>query len=98
MDVALAEAHRVRRELLGGASHAECVEHASGPLLGTILRSNLLALQDIGHRLRVAEVRSLHEEGSSTTDIARLLGISRQRAGILLHDGGLPSRVRPHAS
>ena len=86
MDVALAEAHRVRRELLGGASHAECVEHASGPLLGTIGARTSWPSRTSGTDCALAEVQ-FDEEGSSTTDIARLLGISRQRAGILLHDG-----------
>ncbi len=85
MDVALDEARRLQREELAGASHAACLQQTSGPLIVTVLRSNLLALQEVGHRLRVVEVEALHRDGATTTEIAKLLGISRQRAGALLH-------------
>ncbi len=74
----------LRDEHRRGRSHREALNGAN-PLIGTILRANIQALQEAGHRLRIAEVRTLHREGVTATDIAKLLGISRQRVGALMH-------------
>lgn len=57
------------------------------PLLVDLLRENLEALAVASSRLRRAQVVALYAEGSTTDEIARLFGVTRQRISTLLRDG-----------
>jgi hypothetical protein len=82
---ALTRAGEIREQRSRGLKYTHIVEHAQGPLLVELLTENLLVLHNLGHRLRSAEVRALHGEGLSTTRIAELFGVSRQRVSVLLN-------------
>jgi hypothetical protein len=91
-EAALERAVEMRQQRRSGWTYAEIVERSSEPLLVQQLSRNVLALQVMGHRLRVAEARALQREGLTTRLIAEHFGVSRQRVRVLLQtaleDGG----------
>ena len=84
LELALERTARIRELRRSGMTYSEIVEHSERPLIVEILTTNLLALQQLGHRLRGEEARALHAEGLSVNRIAELFGVSRQRVMALL--------------
>jgi DNA invertase Pin-like site-specific DNA recombinase len=80
------KARAVARQLAGGRPHREAIEAGGRPLLVELLRGNLDRLYRSGSRLRRAEATALRDEGMTTQQIARLLGVSRQRVSRLLRE------------
>jgi hypothetical protein len=86
-EAALERAVEMRQQRRSGWTYTEIVERASTPLLVQQLSNKVLALQAMGHRLRVAEARALRREGLTTRLIAEHFGVSRQRVRVLLQAG-----------
>lgn len=80
----LARIEELRQRRYAGQSMTTIVEQVARPLTLDLLRENLQAIQDCGAGLRRIQVRALAAEGLSHADIARLLGVSRQRISAIL--------------
>lgn len=66
------------------SSFAEVVANEPRPLIITRMTQILDLLADAGAAVRRAEARQLRAEGLSHAEIARLFGVTRQRAAALL--------------
>jgi len=80
----LARIDELRQRRYAGQSMATIVDSVSRPLALDLLRANLQAIQECGAGLRRIQVRELAAEGLSHADIARRLGVSRQRISSIL--------------
>jgi hypothetical protein len=85
-------------ELIGlrrdGCSWLEIVAREEHPLIIETLTRVLHELGNLGARLRREEALAMQREGVTITRIAKLFGISRQRASILLQElAGRPESV-----
>ena len=94
---------RIRGRGAHAASACGCVPwsatgQAPGPYARTVpLRPRLTVIEQIsravrmltqeGNRFRRLEAQALSAEGLTTAPLASMIGVSRQRASALLHDG-----------
>ncbi|MEA3214353.1 MAG: hypothetical protein QOJ19_509 [Acidimicrobiia bacterium] len=85
VDLVDIRARELREGRLHGASYAELLTGASGPLVIEVISEFLDGLFDAGGRLRRAEARALHAEGLSMEKIGLLLRVSRQRVSALIN-------------
>lgn len=94
--IAHARARQLREGRALGASYAELLTAAEGPLVLEVVTDLLEALFVAGSRLRRAEARALYAEGLSMDKISRLLRVSRQRVSALIRAtaGGAPALDR----
>ncbi len=77
----------MRHERASGATYAEILNSARGPLVPEVLTTNLTSVLDASSRLRRAAATALYAEGLSMDKIAQLFGVSRQRVSALLRTG-----------
>lgn len=84
VDLALERAQVLREERSGGATYAEILTSAEGPLVIEVLSELFDGVSDCGSRLRRAEARALYAEGLSMDKVSRLLRVSRQRVSALI--------------
>jgi len=82
--LARARAHELRQGRTEGATYAELLTSAEGPLVVEIVTDLLEGLFAAGSRLRRAEARALYAEGLSMEKISHLLRVSRQRVSALI--------------
>lgn len=75
---------QLRRMRAKGASYAEIVGTADGPLLVQLLTESSTALDRSGAIVRRAEARALYAEGLTMDQIAEGFGVTRQRVSTLL--------------
>lgn len=73
-----------------GATWREIVEGEERPLIAEMLTDTISRFEAAGTRFRQEKARTLHQEGMTMEQIARLFGVSRQRISVLLH--GSPRR------
>lgn len=69
-----------------GGDLRHLVASADGGLLVNLMKENLEALAEASSRLRRAQVLALYEEGSTTEEIARIFGVTRQRISTVLRE------------
>jgi hypothetical protein len=86
IETALARIEQVRERRQSGLSYAEIAEEETGPPVVELITSSLLALDQVGHRLRATAAQALRREGVTTARIAQIFGVSRQRISHLLRD------------
>jgi hypothetical protein len=84
IDQVLARADELIRERESGRSWREAVSGGDQPMIVGILGQNLDELYTAGGRLRRLLAKTLHDEGLSMEQIARLFGVTRQRVSALL--------------
>jgi hypothetical protein len=84
VDLAIERARVVREQRSQGATYAEILTSAEGPLAIELLSELLKGISERGSRLRRAEARALYAEGLSMDNISRLLRVSRQRVSTLI--------------
>jgi PAS domain S-box-containing protein len=77
-------AEALRRGRERGASYAELLTEAEGPLILEAVTNLLDGLLEAGGRLRRAQARALYAEGLSMDKVGRLLRVSRQRVSALI--------------
>jgi PAS domain S-box-containing protein len=82
--VARARARQLREGRTKGATYAELLTSADGPLVLEVVTELLEGLFAAGSRLRRAEARALYAEGLSMEKVSRLLRVSRQRVSALI--------------
>ena len=75
----------VRRMRAEGLPYRDIIGAEHSPLLG-LARTRLDTVQAAASRFRRATARALHTEGVAMEQIGVLLGISRQRVSVLVHD------------
>ncbi|MEZ5175983.1 MAG: hypothetical protein R2823_07240 [Acidimicrobiia bacterium] len=74
----------LRRQVASGRSLVDIVRSERRPLIVELITENVSALNHVGARLRWSEATALKQEGITVAEIARLLGVSRQRISDLL--------------
>lgn len=62
------------------------VESEPRPLIVEMVTDNIASMQEMGLRLRRAQVRALRDEGLTMTEIAELYGVTRQRISALMRE------------
>jgi len=72
------------KHLAAGDPVADAVADEPVPRVVEMLSLNMAALETRGADFRVAQARSLHDEGMTMDVIAELFGVSRQRISALL--------------
>lgn len=87
---------QLRSQVSSGTSIESALANEPNPLIVELITENIVALQEVGARLRWAEASILREEGMSAADMARLFGVSRQRISALLNNPPLAAE-RPSA-
>lgn len=75
---------RFEAHLSAGDPVAEAVANEPVPRVVEMLSLNMAALETRGADFRVAQARSLHDEGMTMNVIGELFGVSRQRISALL--------------
>jgi len=85
VEVVDTRAQELRTGRSRGASYAELLTGATGPLVIDVLSELLDGLFDAGSRLRRAEARALHAEGLSMDKIGLLMRVSRQRVSAIIN-------------
>ena len=75
---------QLRSMRANGASYADIVSSAHGPLLVQLLTESSAALDRSGASVRRAEAQALYAEGLTMEQIAEHFGVSRQRVSALL--------------
>ena len=68
-----------------GTTWREIVEGEERPLIAEMLTETISRFEAAGTRFRQVKARTLHQEGMTMEQIARLFGVSRQRISVLLH-------------
>lgn len=76
----------IRRRLDAHAPLHEIVRDEDRPLVTELVTENIDALLHAGSLVRWAEAEQLRAEGMSIAEIARQLGVSRQRISALLQN------------
>jgi hypothetical protein len=66
----------------------DIVPEAETPLIVQLLTESSQTLHTYGSRVRRTEARTLHREGLTMDQIARLFGVTRQRVSALLREAG----------
>jgi len=79
-----------------GKPLAAIVAQETRPLIVELITENIEALQEVGSRMRWAEASALRAEGLTTTAIADLFGVTRQRVSKLLQHP--PASTKPSSS
>ena len=86
-------AHRMKRRIdeleeacADGRPIKKIVPDEKTPVLVQLLTESAEALQEHGSRVRRTEARTLHAEGLTMEQIARLFGVTRQRVSALLRE------------
>ncbi|MBV9309733.1 MAG: hypothetical protein JOZ73_02820 [Solirubrobacterales bacterium] len=89
----IARAHRMKQRIdeleeacSGGRPIKEIVPEEETPLLVQLLTESADALHQHGSRVRRTEAQTLHGEGLTMEQIARLFGVTRQRVSALLRE------------
>jgi hypothetical protein len=77
----------IEQNLASGHELRDIVSREARPLVVELLTQTLSDLQAAGLRLRKAEAAALRHQGLTTSEIAALFGVSRQRVFTLLRDG-----------
>ena len=75
---------RIEARLAAGDPVTDVVVGEPAPRIVEMLSLNMVALETRGADFRVAQARSLHDEGMTMDVIAELFGVSRQRISALL--------------
>ncbi len=78
----------IQGALAKGRPLCDIVPQEQTPLLVELLSQSAENLSAYGSRVRRTEARTLHQEGLTMEQIARLFGVTRQRVSALLRDGG----------
>ena len=86
IDHALARAAALAEARESGRSWREIVADEEQPLIVGLIGQNLDELYTAGGRLRRSLARTLHDEGLSMEQVAKLFGVTRQRVSALLRD------------
>jgi DNA-directed RNA polymerase sigma subunit (sigma70/sigma32) len=93
LDANIDRAQRMKRRIAelqrasaSGRPIKEIVPEETTPLLVQLLTESADTLHVYGSRVRRTEARTLHHEGLTMDQIARLFGVSRQRVSALLRD------------
>lgn len=74
----------IKKRMAAGDSLAQIVQKEPRPLVTELLTENIDALHTAGSFLRWAEANELKNQGMTVAEIARQLGVSRQRISALL--------------
>jgi hypothetical protein len=77
----------VQAAYAAGRPITEIVAEEGTPLLVQLLTESADTLHTYGSRVRRSEARTLHQEGLTMDQIARLFGVTRQRVSALIREG-----------
>ncbi|WP_433798411.1 hypothetical protein [Actinomycetospora sp. CA-084318] len=88
LDAARDRARELQRLRLDGTDWATAVRAEEPPLIVEHISRALESLNSVGGRWRRREATALHAAGMSINEIARLFGVTRQRASVLVRETG----------
>lgn len=84
VDVLTTRAVGMRDARSRGATWRDIVESEDRPLIAELLTDTVSRFEAAGTRFRQVKARTLHQEGMTMEQVARLFGVSRQRISVLL--------------
>ncbi|GAA4839894.1 hypothetical protein GCM10023201_32180 [Actinomycetospora corticicola] len=79
-------AEELQEQRAGGADWLTAVRAEEPPLIVERISQALGSLNTVGGRWRRREATALHASGMSINEIARLFGVTRQRASVLVRE------------